>query len=71
MSRFLWFTVYITVTAEALVSRRVPAGFPYDVLGVCRSAALETAAAQEGVSAVVDAQPVQQCTAEVCGSTKC
>jgi len=49
------------VTAEASVSRRVPACVPDDVLRVCWSSTLEAAAAQEGISAMVDAQ---QCTAE-------
>jgi len=60
--------------AEAPVCRRVPEGFPDDVLGVCWSSTLEAATAQERLPAVVDLHPLPfhplagRCTVAVCGS---
>jgi len=50
---FVWWVII----TEASVDGRVPEGFPDVVLGVCRSTALEAAAVEEAVPAVVDRRP--------------
>jgi len=61
-----WSAAVCVSTTEAPVDGGVPAGVPDDVLGVCWSSALETAAAQETVPAVVDQRPLWPvCAAEV------